>query len=320
MNSLPPLVRLGWYRVFCVHQHGCLDSVQGFSSSAVAVGVNGLTGRGEWYPIFLDQNFDLKIHSLPITLRLTLGVIRFFERFQIMSDAEISEIICCRCKVKKPAERFNKNKTTKTGYQAQCKECFKAYNATRKGDRRGRKMKEPEPGYLWCSTCSQHKTYDNFPRNRSNASGYARQCKQCYRNYYARNKTARIQYQNTLNRKYFSSLQSLLFIRLMNRWANVMQRKGIRSKTPFRDLLGCDNVTLLSHFQSLYKEGMTDFNYGTEWEIDHYYPICSFDLRDPEQLKKCFHYTNVHPLWIHENQAKGTMMPEEYFTDDQEAV
>ena len=45
-------------------------------------------------------------------------------------------------------------------------------------------------------------------------------------------------------------------------------------------------------------------NYG-EWEIDHIRPICSFDLTDMEQMKQCFHYTNMQPLWRVDNQSKG---------------
>lgn len=45
-------------------------------------------------------------------------------------------------------------------------------------------------------------------------------------------------------------------------------------------------------------------NFG-EWYIDHIKPCCSFDLTDIEQQKKCFHYTNLQPLWAIDNLKKS---------------
>jgi len=34
-------------------------------------------------------------------------------------------------------------------------------------------------------------------------------------------------------------------------------------------------------------------------------PCASFDLADPEEQKKCFHWTNLQPLWALDNIRKG---------------
>jgi len=39
--------------------------------------------------------------------------------------------------------------------------------------------------------------------------------------------------------------------------------------------------------------------------IDHIIPCKSFDLSDPKQQVKCFHYTNLQPLWSYENLFKA---------------
>jgi hypothetical protein len=37
-------------------------------------------------------------------------------------------------------------------------------------------------------------------------------------------------------------------------------------------------------------------------------PCASFDLTKPEEQFKCFHYTNLQPLWAKENLRKGAKL------------
>jgi hypothetical protein len=81
-------------------------------------------------------------------------------------------------------------------------------------------------------------------------------------------------------------------------------RKGYKKFYSSPILLGCSYAELKSHLENLFQPGMTWEN-RREWEIDHIRPCASFDLMDPEQQKCCFHYTNLQPLWRHENRVKG---------------
>jgi hypothetical protein len=74
-----------------------------------------------------------------------------------------------------------------------------------------------------------------------------------------------------------------------------------------QQLIGCTVLELREYLKKQFKEGMTWENYGHKtWHIDHIIPCASFDLTDPEQQKKCFHYTNLQPLWASENLSKGS--------------
>ena len=72
-------------------------------------------------------------------------------------------------------------------------------------------------------------------------------------------------------------------------------------------LVGCNGKKLREHLEAQFQEGMTWENYGYEgWHMDHIKPCASFDLSDEEEQKKCFHYTNLQPLWAKDNYAKGS--------------
>ena len=81
--------------------------------------------------------------------------------------------------------------------------------------------------------------------------------------------------------------------------------KGRRKSKPTLKLLGCTIEELWKHFESNFQPGMTRENHG-RWHIDHIRPCASFNLSDPEQQQKCFHYTNLQPLWAIDNMKKGS--------------
>ena len=69
-------------------------------------------------------------------------------------------------------------------------------------------------------------------------------------------------------------------------------------------LTGCTIPYLRGYLEGKFKEGMTWENYGS-WHVDHIKPCASFDLTKKEEQEKCFHYTNLQPLWALENIKKG---------------
>ena len=81
--------------------------------------------------------------------------------------------------------------------------------------------------------------------------------------------------------------------------------KGKSKSANTMNLLGVSNIEFIwNHLEKQFKPGMS-------WEkrhlihIDHILPCSSFDLTKPEEQAKCFHYTNLQPLWASENLSKG---------------
>jgi len=78
------------------------------------------------------------------------------------------------------------------------------------------------------------------------------------------------------------------------------------------ELIGCSIKQLRNHLEKQFKPGMSWDNYGRgwngkgmqEWHIDHIRPCASFDMSKESEQLKCFHYTNLQPLWAEENLIK----------------
>jgi Prasinovirus endonuclease VII len=82
--------------------------------------------------------------------------------------------------------------------------------------------------------------------------------------------------------------------------------KGSKKSASTERLIGTTISNLMNHLSTQFRDGMNWQNQGVNgWHIDHIIPCSSFDLTDPEQQRRCFHYTNLQPLWWHENLAKG---------------
>jgi len=89
----------------------------------------------------------------------------------------------------------------------------------------------------------------------------------------------------------------------LRRRVNQVITKGTKSDSTLK-LLGCNLLELTKHLEKQFTKGMSWQNYGT-WHIDHIKPCASFDLTQESEQKKCFHYSNLQPLWAEDNLRKG---------------
>lgn len=78
------------------------------------------------------------------------------------------------------------------------------------------------------------------------------------------------------------------------------------------ELLGCTILEYKAHLESKFTGKMSWENRGRYWHIDHIVPCCMFDLRQPEEQRRCFHWSNQRPLWGPDNlkrPKKGAFQP-----------
>jgi hypothetical protein len=93
--------------------------------------------------------------------------------------------------------------------------------------------------------------------------------------------------------------------RLRNRLYIAVTSKGTIKSKKTLDLLGCSIIDLKSYLEAKFLPTMTWDNYGEYWHIDHTIPCSSFNLLDEEEQKKCFHYTNLQPLFAFTQTIEG---------------
>lgn len=72
------------------------------------------------------------------------------------------------------------------------------------------------------------------------------------------------------------------------------------------DYVGCSKEELRAHLESQFSKGMTWENQGFRgWHVDHIIPCSAFDHTDEKQLRQCWHFTNLRPMWSRDNLSKG---------------
>jgi hypothetical protein len=83
-----------------------------------------------------------------------------------------------------------------------------------------------------------------------------------------------------------------------------MKAHNARKSTRTFPLVGCSIGHLMAYIEARFKPGMAWNNYGKVWHLDHVRPCASFNLLKLSEQKKCFHYSNLQPLFAQENLSK----------------
>lgn len=201
-----------------------------------------------------------------------------------------------------------------------------------------------EKGSKICSKCETEKSLDNFSITDCRADGFHSLCKICElkakenaalrTRIYIKNNPEKRKAYNLLRKEHDSKYMKewrqkkrehrKLYRRKYNRErkltdinfkilyilrGRLLQAiKGNAKAKSTMKLLGCTMDFFKEHIRAKFVDGMTWQNHGKgkgKWHIDHILPCASFDMSKKEDQIKCFHYTNLQPLWEHDNLSKS---------------
>lgn len=125
--------------------------------------------------------------------------------------------------------------------------------------------------------------------------------------YYRKNRHDRIKSSCEYSKKRLTHDPVYRMVKNLRRRLSLAIEKGVGKKTlSTLDLTGCSWIELRKHLESQFKDGMLWSNYGTHgWHVDHIIPCSYFNLTLDLDQKKCFHYTNLQPLWAKDNLKKS---------------
>lgn len=155
--------------------------------------------------------------------------------------------------------------------------------------------------YKACSHCKRELTLDNFNKSSNKWDGLSQPCKECAstrRKSTPRNKEY---FRNWANSRYKTDIHFRIRSSIQARIRSAVKNNYKYYHTD--ELLGCSIKELKEHLENQFTSGMSWDNYG-QWHIDHIVPCAVFDLSKASEQKKCFHYSNLQPLWKADNIRK----------------
>lgn len=196
---------------------------------------------------------------------------------------------CRSCKETKILDDFYNDKRSKDGKQHKCKHCTKAYFE---------QNKEKRLAYL-----KQYRS-DNKDKVKIWANKYARNNKEKIKKWKRDNIVKMRKYfREYVYKRVNSEPLYKIKTRIRKRLYDAIKTKQ-KVGSAIHDL-GCSPEQLKQHLESKFQFGMTWDNYG-KWHVDHIQPLISFDLENRDEFLQACHYSNLQPLWAHDNLSKGS--------------
>ncbi len=222
---------------------------------------------------------------------------------------------CTKCNIIKHLSLFTKNKSKKSGYESNCKECKKEY------DKHYRKINaEKIKNYREDNKVEhsiKHKKY--LKENKESITNQRREyydnnkeeIKEKSRRYFAENKESKRLYDKNY-RKWRKENDPLykLKINIRSSIRQSIKDRGFRKSCKTNEILGCSFKEFKEHIENQFEPWMNWNNHGnwngipkyfnTAWDLDHIIPVGS--AKTEEDIIRLNHYTNFQPLCSYTNR------------------
>jgi hypothetical protein len=157
-----------------------------------------------------------------------------------------------------------------------------------------------------CCNCKEWKPLTDYNKAENHWDNLRNECKNCLTLWRKNNREILTKKQLVYEKKKRANDPEFKLVRtLRSRLNSALNRKNAIKSTKTLDFIGCSISYLMGYLESKFTERMTWENHG-EWHIDHIKPCAKFNLLIEDEQRKCFHYTNLQPLWAKDNLSKSS--------------
>ena len=217
---------------------------------------------------------------------------------------------CCKCKIEKEISEFGKLKNSPDGFRYDCKLCRKNYRDINKviiNDKLKKYYFDNKETLL-----IQNKKYreENMTKINEQRKEY-------------RERLEVKEHIKIKNKEYLPvKKQKIKEKRLSDKNFQISEilrskiHKILKNKTTSQNILGCDIEFFKKWIEFRFENDMNWDNLGKTWQIDHILPINKFDFSDENNIKLCFHWTNLQPLTAYENRSKSDKLQLHHFMNN----
>jgi len=201
---------------------------------------------------------------------------------------------CTKCNQEKLVNEFSKVKQKSDGLSSHCRECCKLkFNKWLPKNKNH--IKEYHKKYV---IENKQKIREYRIKTKQHRALYMREWREKNKYHIGNYKK---EYHKNVNSK---NINYKIIHALRNRLRQALKTNVKCDNT--KKLVGCSIEFLKNYLEKQFNNSMTWDNYGRKgWHIDHIKPCASFDLSQVDDQRKCFHYTNLQPLWWLDNCIKN---------------